>query len=166
MVMIVTCKKLIQICKFRTNDTISWYNILSRKRKKWNLYIASELNNWRCSPTNNFLLKTCLFGRDKLVRNPVKSELIYNGWGTTFDGECYWSCDNDFLRNIASLGVDNTHHLILIIKKKEEVLVLGEGANDDINGSTGAPEKNSINFDNIRNFAKVCITMVIRVTCE
>ena len=61
--------------------------------------------------------------------------------------------------------------IILIIwywssKKKKEVLVLGEGANDDINGSTGAPEKNSINFSNIRNFAKVCITMVIRVTCE
>ena len=81
---------------------------MSRTRKKWNLYIASELNKWPCNPTNNFLLKTCLFGRDKLVRLPIKSTLIYNGWGTTFDGEFYWSCDNAFARNVARLGVDNT----------------------------------------------------------
>ena len=49
-----------------------WYNILSRKRKKWNLYITPGLNNWPCNPTNNFPLKVCLFGTDKLVRNMIK----------------------------------------------------------------------------------------------
>ena len=45
-------------------------------------------------------------------------------------------------------------------------LVLGEGPIDGINDSTSVPEKKSINFSDIQNFAKVYITMVMRVTCK
>ena len=113
---------------------------MSRKRIKWNWYIASELNNWPCNPTNNSPLKTCFFGTGKWVRNGIKCKRIHNGWGITFDGECYWSCDNDFPRNIASLGVDNTHSSDTD-HQKQKYLVLGEGPIDGINDSTGAPEK-------------------------
>ena len=138
---------------------------MSRTRKKWNLYIASELNKWPCNPTNNFLLKTCLFDTDKLVRNPIKSQLIYHGSGATFDGECYWSCDNGFTVNVGSLGVDNTQSCDTD-HEKNKFLVLGEGPIDGINDSTGAQKKNSVSFSNIQNFAKVSIAMVMRVTCK
>ena len=113
---------------------------MSRKCKNWNLDIASELKKWPYNPTNNFPLKPCLFGRDKLVRNGIKCKPIYNGWGITFDGECYWSCDNDFARNVASFGVDNTQSSDTDHEKKY-FLVLGEGPINDINDSTGAPGK-------------------------
>ena len=44
-----------------------------------NLYIVYELRNSPRNPTNNFPLKSCLFGTVKLVRNTIQSEFIYNG---------------------------------------------------------------------------------------
>ena len=41
------------------------------------------------NPTNNFELKTCLFGT-----------FTYNGWGIAFDGKGYWSFDDDTDGNI------------------------------------------------------------------
>ena len=56
-------------------------------------------------------------------------------------------------------------HLILLTKKN--FLVLGEGPINGINDdSTGAQEKNIITFSNIQNFAKAYITMVMRVPCK
>ena len=65
-----------------------------------NLYIVYELNNWPHNPTNNFYLKNCLFGTVKSVRNAIKINFTYNGWGIAFDGEGSWSFDNDFARNV------------------------------------------------------------------
>ena len=44
-----------------------------------NLYIVYELNKSPRNPTNNCPLKVCLLGTVKLVRNEIKSKLIYNG---------------------------------------------------------------------------------------
>ena len=52
-----------------------------------NLYIVYELNTCPRNPTNNFTLKNCLFGTEKLVRNAIKSKFSYNGQGIAFDGE-------------------------------------------------------------------------------
>ena len=67
-----------------------------------------ELNNWPCNPTNNFPLKSCVFGTVKLVRNTIKITFTYNGQGITFDGEGWCSFDNDFAGNVVIFDVDNT----------------------------------------------------------
>ena len=73
-----------------------------------NLYIAYKLNTWSLNPINNSILKNCLFGRVKLVRNAIKSKFTYNGRGITFDREGSWSFDNDCARNVVIFGVDNS----------------------------------------------------------
>ena len=59
-------------------------------------------------PTNNFLLKSCLFGTVKLVRNIIKIKFTWNDWGMEFDGEGFWSFDNDSARNVVIIGVNNS----------------------------------------------------------
>ena len=73
-----------------------------------NLYIVYELNTWSRNPTNNFTLKSSLFGTIKLTRNADKSKFTYNGRGIAFDGKGYWSFDNDTARNVIIFGVDNS----------------------------------------------------------
>ena len=70
-----------------------------------------------CKPSNTFTLKMYLFGTVELVRNAIRSKLIYNGQGIAFDGEGLWSFGNDFARNVAILMLIIFHDLILIIKK-------------------------------------------------
>ena len=79
-----------------------------------NLYIVYKLNNWPRNPTNNFLLKNCLFVTVKLLRITVKCKFIYNDQRIAFDGQVSCSFGNDFARNLVIFGVDN-HHLILIL---------------------------------------------------
>ena len=97
-----------------------------------NLYIVYELNNWPRNPTNNFLLRNCLFGTVKLVRNAAKIKFTENCPGTAFDGEASWSFDNDFARNALIFGVDNSSssHTDNL---KNNILVSGERPTDGIN---------------------------------
>ena len=44
-----------------------------------NLHIVYELNTRPRIPANNFTLKSCLFGKVKLVRSAIKSKFTYNG---------------------------------------------------------------------------------------
>ena len=53
-----------------------------------NLYLDYELDTSQCNPTNNFPLKSCLFGTVKLVRNTIKSKFISNGRGIACGREC------------------------------------------------------------------------------
>ena len=53
------------------------------------------------------MLKNCLFGTVKLVRNTIKSKLTYNGWEIAFYGGS-WSFGNDVSRNVVIFGVDNS----------------------------------------------------------
>ena len=69
-----------------------------------------------------------------------------SGYGITFDSAGSWSFDNDFARNDAIFGVDNSlsSHSD---NRKNNFLVLCEGPTNGINGSFGSPEKKlSINF--------------------
>ena len=104
-----------------------------------NLYIVYESNNWPRNPTNNFSLKSCLFGTVKLVANAIKSKFSYNGRGIAFDGEGSWSFANDFAKNVVIFSVDysSSSHSY----NKKNFLVLGKGPTDAINDSTGAAGK-------------------------
>ena len=82
-----------------------------------NLYIVYELNIWSRNPTNNFTLTNCLFVTVKLTRNADKGKFAYNGQGIAFNGEGFWSLDNDSARNIVIFGVDNSSSSHTEIKK-------------------------------------------------
>ena len=61
-----------------------------------------------------------------------------------FDGEGGWSFGNDYTRNVAIFGVDNSSSSH---NRKNSFLVLGEEPTFGINRSNGAAEKKiSINF--------------------
>ena len=79
------------------------------------------------------------------MKNSIKSNFFYNGRGIGFDGEGSWSFGNDFARNDATFGTDNSSssHSDNWINN---FLVLGEDPTDAINDSTGAAEKKRINF--------------------
>ena len=74
-----------------------------------NLYIVHKLKTWPLNPANNFTLKIVFFfGTVKLVRNTIKSKFAYNGGGIGYNGEVSWSFGNEFARNVAIFGVDNS----------------------------------------------------------
>ena len=106
----------------------------------FNFYIVCELNNWPRNPTYNFPPKNCLFGRVKLVKNAVKSKVIYDGRPITFDGESSYSFGNDFDRNVVIFVVDNSSSSHTK-NRKNNFLVFGEGPADVINDSTDAAKK-------------------------
>ena len=63
--------------------------------------LGQEINN-----------KNCLFGVTNIVKNTDKVKWVCNGYGIAFDGATSHSFDNDL---VVTFGVDNIHHLILII---------------------------------------------------
>ena len=100
-----------------------------------NLCRVCELNNWPHNPANRFPLKDCLFGPLKLLRNAVKSKVIYNGRIIAFNGEGSWSFDNEFARNAVIFGFDNSSSFYTN-NQKNNFLVLAEGPINDINDNT------------------------------
>ena len=108
----------------------------------FNFYIVCELNNWPRNPTYNFPAKNCLFGRVKLVKNAIKSKVIYDGRPITFDGESSYSFGNDFDRNVVIFVVDNSSSSHTK-NRKNNFSVFGEGPADVINDSTDAEKKKS-----------------------
>ena len=101
-----------------------------------------ELNHCPRNPANHFPLKNCLFGTFKLVRNVIKSNFTFNRGRIAFNWEISWSFDNDSARNVVIFVLIIVRHLILIIQKKKNFLVLGEGTTFVIKDSHGAAEKN------------------------
>ena len=91
---------------------------------------------------------------------------MYSRYVITFDRLGSWSFGNDFARKALIFGVDNSSSSHTD-NRKNNFLVLGEGPTDDINSSIGeAKKKFNINFSNAKkNFASVCIAMVIIVIC-
>ena len=92
-----------------------------------------------------------------MVKNSVKSKRVYSDYVIAFDGLCLWCFCNDFARNVIIFGVDNSS-ASLTDNCKNNFLVLGEGPNDDINGSIVAAEKKfTIHFSKAK--AKLCLIM-------
>ena len=100
------------------------------------------------------MLTNWFFGGTNTVKNTDKSKYVHSGYRIAFDGADLWSFVNNFARNVAIFGVDNSpsshSHTC-----KNNVLVLGEGPTDDTNGSVGTAEQNfSNNFTKAKtNFA-------------
>ena len=109
-----------------------------------NLCIVYELNTSPRNPTNNVILKNCLFGGGKLTRNAGKCKFTSNGWRIGFDGNGNWSFDNGTAINVVSFSVDNislSHIDNPIGIPQKSFLVLGKGSTECINGSVDAVER-------------------------
>ena len=83
---------------------------------------------------NNIKLINYLFGATNIAKHDYKSKYVYSGYETAFDGTSSWSFDNNFTRNVAIFGVDNSSSSHTD-NRKSNFLVLGEGPTDYINGS-------------------------------
>ena len=59
------------------------------------------------NPLNKFTFKNCLFGSTNIVKNNVKENFVYCGYGITFDGAGEQTFNNDFVKNVIIFGVEN-----------------------------------------------------------
>ena len=68
---------------------------------------------------------------------------MYSGYGITFDSAGSCSFDNDTTGNVIMFGVDSSSSCHAD-NRKNNFLILGEGATFGINGSFGSPEKSLV----------------------
>ena len=96
----------------------------------FSLYIVDELSTWPRNPTNNFLLKSRLFGTVKLTRNLDKSKFTI------------------IVDNSSSPHIDNPI----------DFLVLGEEPTEGINCSAHSAGK-KIGTNSSKTNTKFCLTL-------
>ena len=124
------------------------------------------MDDWTKNPTNNRRFKNYLFGATSIVKNSDKENYVCCGYGITFNSRDCWSFDNDNARNVIIFGVDNSSSSHGD-NRKNNFLMLGLGPTFRVNGSFGSPEKKIILIllEQLQNFARVYITMLIIVIC-
>ena len=105
-----------------------------------NVYIVFGLDAWPKNLAHSFKFRNCLFGATNKVRNSDKEKNVCSGYGTTFDSGDPWGFDNNFARNVAIFGVDNSSSSHAD-NHKNNFLMLGEGPTCGVHQSFGAPEK-------------------------
>ena len=87
-----------------------------------------------------------MFGAVKLTKNADIDKYKYSGYGIRFDRKEKFSVGNGFGRNCIIFGVDMSSSVHVDYKKKD-ILVLGEGPTQVLDGTTLTAEKNcSIDF--------------------
>ena len=134
-------------------------------RKIANAYIVYYLDVWSRNATNNSKFKNCLFGATNTAQNSDKEKYVYSGYGIIFDSTGSWSFDNDFSGNVMIFDVDNSS-LFHSDNRKNNFLILGEGAAYAISESFGSPEKKLIILillKQTQNFVWFFIIMLIIV---
>lgn len=91
----------------------------------------------------------------KLAGNTIKSKFINNGYSIAFDGAGSWCFGHLFAQIVVVFSVVNSSS-IHPGNPKKKILVLREGAKNDINDNLATVEiKFSINFSNLK--AKFCL---------
>ena len=121
-----------------------------------NIYIVYEINknyNIGSYPT----LENCLFGAVSLTKHPDLDEHKYFGYGIEFDRKEKFSIGNGFGRNCIIFGVDMSSS-VHVDHKKQDMLILGEGPTQGLDGTTLTAEKKySMNFT--ENNKKFCSSL-------
>ena len=108
--------------------------------------IVYNLDAWSRNPTNNSKFNNLLFGATNVVNNSDKGKYVYSRYRITLVSAGSWSFNNDFARKVIIFGADNSS-LSHLENRKNNFLILDEGAVYGITGSFGSPEKKfSINF--------------------
>ena len=125
--------------------------------KTINVYIVYDLDTWSRNAANNFKFKNCLFGASNIVKHSDKETYAYSGYRITFDIAGWWSCDNDFARNVKSAGVDNSSSSPFD-NCKNNFLTLDEGPTYVINGNFG-PSEEMFNINFTKSNIKLCLSL-------
>ena len=102
-------------------------------------------------------LENCLFGAVSLTKNVDIDEYKYSGYGIGFDRKRTFSVDNGFGRKCIIFGVDMSSS-VNVDNKKKDIVILGEGPTQGLDGTTLTSEKKySINFT--ENNKKFCLSL-------
>ena len=92
-----------------------------------------------------------------MTKNNDIDKYKYSGYGNGFDREGTFSVGNGFGRNCVIFGVDMSSS-VHIDNKKKDILILGEGPTQGLDGATLAAEKKySVNFTENNN--KFCLNL-------
>ena len=87
-----------------------------------------------------------MFGAFSLTKHADIFQHKYSGYGIEFDRKGELSFGNGFCRNCTTVGV-NMSYSIQVNNKKKDILILGKGSAQGLDGTTLTAEKlNSINF--------------------
>ena len=102
-------------------------------------------------------LENCLFGAVSLTKNVDIDEYKYSGYGIGFDRKRTFSVDSGFGRKCIIFGVDMSSS-VNVDNKKKDIVILGEGPTQGLDGTTLTSEKKySINFT--ENNKKFCLSL-------
>ena len=121
-----------------------------------NIYIVYEISkNYNIS--SYATLETCLFGAVSLTKHVDINQDKYSGYGIGFDRKGEFSFGNGFGRGCIIFGVDMSSS-VYVDKKRKDILILGEGRTQGLDGTTLTAEKlYSINFT--ENNKKFCSSL-------
>ena len=103
--------------------------------------MSSNLNNF------DLTLENCLFGAVRLTKNADIDMYKYFGYGIRFDARgTFLFSDVSFAQNVIIFGADMSSS-VHIDNNTKDILVLGEGPTQGLDGTTLTAEKKySINF--------------------
>ena len=99
-----------------------------------------------------------MFGAVSLTKNNDIDEYKYSRYGIGFNRKGKFSVGNRFGRNCIIFGVDMSSS-VHVDNKKKDILILGEGPTQGLNGTTLTAEKKcSINFaENSKKLFKLAL---------
>ena len=98
-----------------------------------------------------------MFGAVSLTKHADIDQYKYSGYGIGFDKKGEFTFGNAFGRNCIIFGVDMSSS-VQIDNKKKDILILGKGPTQELDGTTLTAEKlYSINFT--ENDKKFCLSL-------
>ena len=113
--------------------------------KTINIYIVHEISK-KYNISSYSTLKNCLFRAVSLTKHADIDQYKYCGYGIGFDRKGKFSVGNRFRRNCIIFGVAMSSS-VHVENKKKNILILGEGPTQGLDGTTLTAEKlYSINF--------------------
>ena len=120
------------------------YHIFTHE-KVVNIYIVYELGP-STSHTSDPTMKNCSFGALTLAKNADIEKYKYSGYGIGFDRRSSFSLPSSgFGQNVLIFGADMSS-FIHVDNKKKDILVLGRGPAQGLEGNLTAEKMYSINF--------------------
>ena len=122
-------------------------NNISVPKKVTNIYTSYTLTPCLRNLNPDFTLNNCLFGSVKLTKNVDLDKYIYSGYNIGFDSRSEFSFTGGSMgRNVIIFGAD-MNSSVHIDNKGRDMLILGEGPTQGLDGTTLTAEaRNPINF--------------------
>ena len=111
-------------------------NNISIPKKVTNIYTSYTLTPCLRNLNPDFTLNNCLFGSVKLTKNVDLDKYIYSGYNIGFDSRSEFSFTGGSMgRNVIIFGAD-MNSSVHIDNKGRDMLILGEGPTQGLDGTT------------------------------